>query len=100
MPHRHPEKTVFNSVATCNSFERRFADFLDHADAGGRFAAPGVTEEGTSGTQFRMYYLKPSGTADFCHSDWVVVQKTKGGQINWIIEANGQVWVGTEIKML
>ena len=99
LPPFEAEKTVFNFVATYNGFERRFAEFLDkNANDVARFAALGVTEQGTSGTQFRIDYLKPSGAVGFYHPDWVVVQKTKDGEINWIIETKGRVWESTEIK--
>jgi type III restriction enzyme len=92
-------KTVFNYVATYNDFERSFAKFLDEA-AGDvlRFAALGTTEQGESGSQFRIDYLKPTGAIGFYHPDWVVVQKTKAGEVNWIIETMGRVWEGTAAK--
>lgn len=34
----------------------------------------------------------------FYHPDWVVVQKTKTGEVNWIIETKGRVWEGTGAK--
>ena len=93
------KKTVFNYVATYNDFERRFAEFLDgKATDVLRFAALGTTEQGESGTQFRVDYLKPSGAIGFYHPDWVVVQKTKAGEVNWIIETKGRVWEGTGAK--
>ena len=93
------KKTVFNYVATYNDFERRFAEFLDNkATDVLRFAALGTTEQGESGTQFRVDYLKPSGAIGFYHPDWVVVQKTKTGEVNWIIETKGRVWEGTSAK--
>ena len=92
-------KTVFNYVATYNDFERRFAVFLDKQAADVlRFASLGTTEQGDSGTQFRVDYLKPSGAIGFYHPDWVVVQKTKAGEVNWIIETKGRVWEGTTAK--
>jgi type III restriction enzyme len=93
------KKTLFNYVATYNDFERRFAEFLDNKAADVlRFAALGTTEQGESGTQFRVDYLKPSGAIGFYHPDWVVVQKTKAGEVNWIIETKGRVWDGTAAK--
>jgi type III restriction enzyme len=92
------KKTIFNYVATYNDFERRFAEFLDKASDVQRFAALGTTEQGESGTQFRVDYLKPSGAIGFYHPDWVVVQKTKAGKVNWIIETKGRVWEGTLAK--
>ena len=59
-----------------------FAEFLDTVDDVERFAALGVTEQGTSGTQFRIDYLKPSGAIGFYHPDWVVVLNTKGCEVN------------------
>lgn len=53
-------KSIFNYVATYNNFERRFAEFLDRAHDVARFAALGTTEQGKSGTQFRVDYLKPN----------------------------------------
>ena len=62
------KKTVFNFVATYNDFERRFAEFLNEkASDVARFAALGTTEQGESGTQFRVAYLKPSGAIGFYH---------------------------------
>ncbi|MBE0669054.1 MAG: DEAD/DEAH box helicase family protein [Anaerolineales bacterium] len=93
------KKTVFNYVATYNDFERRFAEFLDTKAADVlRFAALGTTEQGESGTQFRVDYLKPSGAIGFYHPDWVVVQRATGDTVNWIIETKGRVWEGTEAK--
>jgi type III restriction enzyme len=93
------KKTIFNYVATYNDFERRFAEFLDKkASDVLRFAALGTTEQGESGTQFRVDYLKPSGAIGFYHPDWVVVQKTAMGEVNWIIETKGRVWEGTTAK--
>ena len=92
------KRTVFNYVATYNDFERRFAAFLDKASDVLRFAALGTTEQGESGTQFRVDYLKPSGAIGFYHPDWVVIQKTIKGEVNWIIETKGRVWEGTLAK--
>ena len=96
-------ETVFNYVATYNDFERRFAQFLERVsvERGGdvlRFASLGTTEQGESGTQFRVDYLKPSGAIGFYHPDWVVVQKSRDGETNWIIETKGRVWEGTAAK--
>ena len=92
-------KTIFNYVATYNSFERAFAMFLDSKGSDVvRFAALGTTEQGESGTQFRVDYLKPSGAIGFYHPDWVVVQKTDAGEVNWIIETKGRRWEGTDAK--
>jgi len=91
-------KTVFNYVATYNDFERRFAEFLDCAPDVLRFASLGTTEQGESGTRFRVDYLKQSGAIGFYHPDWVVVQQTVEGEANWIIETKGRLWEGTSAK--
>lgn len=98
LPPLEAKKTVFNYVATYNDFERRFAEFLDRADDVLRFASLGTTEQGESGTRFRVDYLKPSGAIGFYYPDWVVVQKTKDAEVNWIIETKGRVWEGTDAK--
>jgi type III restriction enzyme len=90
--------TVFNYVATYNDFERSFAVFLNRAKDVLRFAALGTTEQGESGTQFRVDYLKPTGAVGFYHPDWVVVQETPEGLVHWIIETKGRVWEGTAAK--
>jgi type III restriction enzyme len=92
------KKTIFNFVATYNDFERRFAYFLDEARDVLRFASLGTTEQGEAGVRFRVRYLKSSGAIGLYHPDWVVVQKTPQGEINWIIETKGRVWEGTEAK--
>ena len=83
-------------MATYNSFERQFAEFLDRPGNDVlRFASLGTTEQGESGTQFRVDYIKPSGAIGFYHPDWVAVQKTASGEVNWILETKGRVWEGT-----
>jgi len=98
LPPLEGKRTIFNYVATYNDFERKFAEFLDKAADVLRFASLGTTEQGESGTQFRVDYIKPSGAIGFYHPDWVVVQKTTQGEVNWIIETKGRVWEGTEAK--
>ena len=99
LPPLQAKKTVFNYVATYNHFERRFAEFLDGAPDILRFAALGTTEQGASGTTFRVDYVKPSGAIGFYYPDWVAVQHDLSGQIiNWVIETKGRVWEGTEEK--
>ena len=49
------KKTVFNFVATYNPFEREFAEFLDRKGNDVlSFASLGTTEQGESGSQFRI----------------------------------------------
>ncbi len=98
LPPLEAKKTIFNYVASYNDFERRFAKFLDEAEDVVRFASLGTTEQGESGTQFRVDYIKPSGAIGFYHPDWIVVQTTLDGEVNWIIETKGRVWEGTTAK--
>jgi type III restriction enzyme len=98
LPPLQAKKTIFNYVATYNDFERRFAEFLDKAKDVARFASLGTTEQGESGTQFRVDYLKPSGAIGFYYPDWVVVQQTEAGEVFWIIETKGREWEGTAAK--
>ena len=42
--------------------------------------------------------MKPSGAIGFYHPDWVAVQKTDKGELNWILETKGRIWEGTEAK--
>ncbi len=76
---------------------RLFARFLDQCPDIVRLASLGTTEQ-ESGTSFRVDYLKPSGALGFYYPDWVAVQNTKEGQVNWIIETKGRVWEGTLAK--
>ena len=98
LPPMQADKTIFNFVATYNDFERNFATFLDGAEDVVRFAALGTTEQGNSGTTFHIDYLKPSGAIGFYYPDWVVVQKAKDSEVNWIVETKGRVWEGTAEK--
>lgn len=91
------DKTIFNLVATYNNFEKDFAQFLESATDILRFASLGTTEQ-ESGTCFRVDYLKPSGATGFYYPDWVAVQKTNDGEMNWIIETKGRVWEDTKAK--
>ena len=98
LPPLEAEKTVFNYVATYNAFERSFAEFLDRAPDVPRFAALGTTEQGNSGTTFRVDYIKANGAIGFYYPDWVAVQQTDDGEVNWIIETKGRVWEDTHLK--
>lgn len=86
-------KTIFNYVATFNPFETSFAEFLATCDDVARFAA--LAEHFTG---FWVDYLKPSGAIGRYFPDWVAIQETPGGSVNWIIETKGRVWDGTEQK--
>jgi len=91
------KRTIFNLVATFNDYEKDFAKFLERCSHVPRFASLGTTEQ-ESGAQFRVDYLKPSGAIGFYYPDWVVVQRTKEGEVNWIIETKGRVWESTDAK--
>jgi type III restriction enzyme len=84
-------------VATFNNFEKEFAKFLEQCPDVLRFASLGTTEQ-ESGAPFRVDYLKPSGAIGFYYPDWVVVQKTDEGEVNWIIETKGRIWESTAAK--
>ena len=98
LPPLEADHTIFNYVATYNNFERQFAEFLDHASDVVRFASLGTTEQGDSCTEFKIDYLKPSGAIGFYHPDWVAVQKTSAGEVNWILETKGRAWEDTAAK--
>ncbi len=90
-------KTVFNYVATYNDYEKDFARFLDNCPDITRFAALGTTEQ-ESGTCFKIDYLKLNGAIGFYYPDWVAVQTTGSGELNWIIETKGREWESTSLK--
>ena len=48
--------------------------------------------------RFWVDYLKPSGAIGRYFPDWVAVQQTPAGDVNWIVETKGRVWDGTEQK--
>ena len=101
LPPFEAEKTVFNHVATYNSFERRFAKFLDRAADVPRFAALAATAQGSAGVQFRVDYLKRTGAIGFYYPDWVLVQRSEddgGHDVHWIVETKGRVFEGTAEK--
>ena len=98
LPLWRANKTVFNRVATYNSFERQFAKFLDRAKDVVRFAALATTEQGASAAAFHIDYLKPSGAIGFYFPDWVMVQERDGVETHWLVETKGRVWEGTEEK--
>jgi type III restriction enzyme len=92
------QKTIFNYVATYNDFERKFAMFLDKAKDVKRFAALGTTEQGESNTAFRVDYLKPTGAIGFYYPDWVAVQRSEQGEVNWVIETKGRIFDTEQVK--
>lgn len=83
-------------MAAYNDFDRQFAEFLNQAPDVLRFAALGTTEQGGLNTAFKVDYPNPSGAIAFYRPDWVIVQDTEIGELNWIVKTNGRVWEGTE----
>lgn len=87
------KKTIFNFVAVYNDFEASFAEFLDSCDDIDRFAA--LAE---SYTKFKIDYLSSRGAIRFYYPDFVAVQSTDDGYVNWIIETKGREFIDTERK--
>jgi len=79
------DKTIFNECAVFNDLEARFAQFLDGASDILRFAA--LAE---SYTRFRVDYLSTTGAIKFYYPDFVAVQQTPEGEVNWIVETKGR----------
>jgi type III restriction enzyme len=91
--HLECRRTVFNLVAIYNDLEARFARFLDNAPDIERFAS--LAE---SYTRFRVDYLSTTGAIKFYYPDFVAVQKTRDGAINWIIETKGREYEEVQHK--
>lgn len=87
------QRTIFNECAVFNDLEARFARFLDAATDVLRFAA--LAE---SYTRFRVDYLSTSGAIRFYYPDFVVVQGTSKGEVNWIVETKGREFENVEHK--
>jgi type III restriction enzyme len=83
--HLKCEKTIFNECAVFNDLEARFARFLDDAGDVLRFAT--LAE---SYTRFRVDYLSSTGAIKFYYPDFVAVQETPQGEVNWIVETKGR----------
>ncbi len=79
------DKTIFNECSVFNDLEARFARFLEKSPDILRFAA--LAE---SYTRFRVDYLSQGGAIRFYYPDFVAVQATPGGEINWVIETKGR----------
>ncbi len=79
------QRTIFFACATFNDLETRFAQFLDQAPDILRFAA--LAE---SYTRFRVDYLSETGAIRFYYPDFVAVQQTAAGEVNWIVETKGR----------
>lgn len=86
-------RTIFNRVACYNDFEARFAEFLDGCEDIDRFAALAEWF-----TEFHVQYLSKAGAIRLYYPDFVAVQTTKDGPVNWIIETKGREFEDTDTK--
>jgi len=91
--HLPAKKTVFSECAVFNDLEGRFAQFMDAAPDVVRFAA--LAE---SYTRFRVDYLSATGAIKFYYPDFVAVQETPDGEVNWVIETKGREYENVEHK--
>lgn len=92
--HLRCQRTIFNFVAVYNDFEARFAEFLDKSKKDIiRFSA--LAE---SFTRFRIDYLSSKGAIRFYYPDFIAVQPSKSGNVNWIIETKGREYPDTDRK--
>jgi len=87
------KKTIFFECAVFNPLEARFAQFLEAAPDVLRFAA--LAE---SYTRFRVDYLSTTGAIRFYYPDFVAVQRSTDGEVNWIIETKGREYEEVENK--
>ncbi len=86
-------KTIFNWVACYNDFESRFAAFLDRCDDINKFSALAEWF-----TEFHIQYLSKSGALRLYYPDFVAIQNTGAGIINWVIETKGREFENTDEK--
>ena len=89
------EKVLKGEVVDPQSLAKDYSPKAEDVD---RFASLGTTEQGQSGTQFRVDYLKPSGAIGFYYPDWAAIQTTAKGDVNWILETKGRAWEDTAAK--
>jgi len=95
--HVECQNTIFNLVASYNDLEARFAQFLDDCSDILRFASLASVGD-ASATRFKVDYLKTSGAIGFYHPDFVAVQQTPEGEVNWIIETKGREYENIQHK--
>lgn len=92
------KKTIFNYVAVYNRFEEKFARFLDNAEDVKCFASLGFTDKGRDGASFSVDFVRPDGTIGLLFPDWIAVQDTVEGEVNWILGTKiEEVDYGSEI---
>lgn len=85
--------TIFNFVTAYNAYERRFAEFLDQCPDVPRWAALA-----THFTRFNVTYLNKNGALKRYYPDFIAVQSTDAGDVNWIIETKGRMYEDVEHK--
>jgi type III restriction enzyme len=85
--------TIFNFVTAYNNYERRFAECLDGCSDVPRWAALA-----THFTKFNVTYLNKNGALKRYYPDFVAVQTTVDGEVNWIIETKGRMFEDVEYK--
>lgn len=88
-------KTLFSRVACYNDFEARFAEFLDQCEDVERFAALAEWF-----TEFHVQYLAKTGALRLYYPDFVVIQTTPQGLVNWIVETKGREFEDTDAKAI
>jgi type III restriction enzyme len=88
-------KTLFNRVACYNDFEAGFAEFLDQCEDIERFAALAEWF-----TEFHVQYLSRTGAIRLYYPDFVVIQTTLQGSVNWIVETKGREFEDTDAKAI
>ena len=91
--HLESAHTIFNYVATFNDFETKFARFLNKAKDIKKFASLAERNVG-----FKIDYLSSRGAIRFYYPDFVAVQKSDNGVVNWIIETKGREYEDTDKK--
>jgi type III restriction enzyme len=92
-PHFQATHTIFNFVTVYNNYELRFAEWLDSRPDIPKWAA--LAEQFT---RFNVTYLGPSGALRRYYPDFVAVQTTSAGDVNWVIETKGRVFADVEYK--
>lgn len=88
--HIRLKKTVFNFVATYNSFEAEFAEFLDNA--------PDIEAFAALADIFKIDYLSNSGAIRYYFPDFVAVQLVGKKKVFWILETKGREYPDLENK--
>lgn len=91
--HVQLQHTIFNFVTVYNDYEKRFAEFLDTRPDIVRWAA--LAEQFT---RFNVTYLNANGALKRYYPDFLAVQSTAGGEVNWVLETKGRVFADVAYK--